>query len=113
MCTSSLTFFRILSPSFIPGPRKLRIEVRFALSYEALKMKGKLSERATPLMTSAIKSACFSLSMTHGPAIRKRSPEPTRTLSIWNEDDKRFHRRDAEFAETFLRIVISFNDCHS
>jgi hypothetical protein len=35
-------------PSFNPGPRKLRIDVLFALSYEALKMKGKFSERTTP-----------------------------------------------------------------
>src|SRR2546428_14167927 len=31
-CTSSFTFFRMRRPSTRPGPRKLRIEVRFALS---------------------------------------------------------------------------------
>jgi len=63
------------------------------LSYEALKMKGKFKDRATPLITSAIKSACSSLSITHGPAIRKRSPDPTRTLSIWKDELKvRFPR---------------------
>ena len=48
-------------------------------------MKGKFSERVTPLMTSAMKRACFSLSITQGPAMRKRLPEPMRTLSIWKE----------------------------
>src|SRR5271157_4531649 len=75
------------------------IDVRFALSYDALKMNGKFSERATPLTISAMRSACSSLSITQGPAMRNRSPEPTRTLSIWNERVKIFHRRDAEHAE--------------
>ena len=48
-------------------------------------MNGTFSERVTPLMTSAINNACFSLSMTQGPAIRKRFPEPMRMLSIWKE----------------------------
>src|SRR5579859_3488750 len=72
-------------PSARPGPRKLRIEVRLALSYEALKINGRLSDRVTPLMTSAMKSACFSLSITHGPAMRKRLPEPMLMPSIWKE----------------------------
>src|SRR5208282_2544718 len=58
---------------------------RFALSYDALKINGKFSERTTPLMISAMRSACSSLSITHGPAIRNRSPEPTRTVSIWKD----------------------------
>src|SRR6185369_16847474 len=48
-------------------------------------MKGKFNERVTPLITSAMKRACFSLSITHGPAIRNKLPEPIRTLSIWKE----------------------------
>src|SRR6266404_779911 len=48
-------------------------------------MKGTFRDRATPLMTSAIKSACFSLSITQWPAIRKRSPAPMRTPSTWND----------------------------
>src|ERR1700690_1617100 len=36
-------------------------------------------------MPSAMNSACFSLSMTQGPAMRNRSPEPMRTPSTWNE----------------------------
>src|SRR5205807_10434651 len=61
------------------------MEVRFALSYEALKMKGKLSERVTPLMISAMRMACSSLSITHGPAMRNRSPEPTVMSPILND----------------------------
>src|SRR6266851_2626310 len=61
------------------------MEVRFALSYEALKMKGKLSERVTPLMISAMRTACSSLSITHGPAMRNRSPEPTVMSPILND----------------------------
>src|SRR5258706_10055322 len=48
-------------------------------------MKGTFRDRATPLITSAMKSVCFSLSMTQGPAIRKRSPAPMRTPSTWND----------------------------
>src|SRR5882724_12784023 len=103
---SSLTFFRIRKPSFSPGPRKLRMDVRLALSYEALKINGKFSERATPLITSAINSACFSLSITHGPAIRNRSPDPMRTLSIWNDEVKIVHRRDAEVARELFLVVV-------
>src|SRR6266849_4643250 len=74
----------------------MRIEVRFALSYEALKMNGKLRERTTPLTISAMRRACSSLSITHGPAMRNRSPAPTRTLSIWKDRVKIYYRRDAE-----------------
>jgi hypothetical protein len=53
-----------------------------------LKMNGTFSERVTPLMTSAIKSACLSLSITQGPAMRNRLPEPTWMPSTWKESDK-------------------------
>src|SRR5260370_35095680 len=48
-------------------------------------MKVTFKARVMPLMTAAIKSACSPLSITHGPAIRNRSPEPTRTLSSWKD----------------------------
>src|SRR5882724_4349697 len=48
-------------------------------------MKGKFSDRVTPLMTSAIKIACSSLSITQGPAIRNSPPAPILTLSIWKD----------------------------
>src|SRR5208337_1625467 len=62
-------------------------------------MNGKFSERTTPLMISAMRSACSSLSITQGPAMRNRSPVPTRTLSIWKDRVKVVYRRDAEGAE--------------
>src|ERR1700674_38457 len=65
-------------------------------------MNGKLSERTTPLMISAMRSTCSSLSITQGPAMRNRSPEPTRTLSIWKDKVKTIYRRDAESAEPGL-----------
>src|SRR5208337_210770 len=48
-------------------------------------MKGTFKERVTPLITSAMNSACFSLSITQGPAMRKRPPSPIRTPSTWKE----------------------------
>src|SRR5258708_5005231 len=46
-------------------------------------MNGKPSALVTPLTISAIRIACSSLSITHGPAMRKRLPEPMRTSPIW------------------------------
>src|SRR5581483_11342193 len=48
-------------------------------------MNGTRSARATPATHSAILSACSSLSMTHGPAIRNSSPQPIFTLPTWKE----------------------------
>src|SRR6266853_4167731 len=47
-------------------------------------MNGNSSERATPLIISAMRIACSSLSMTQGPAMRKRLPLPMRTSPTWN-----------------------------
>src|SRR4051794_1834308 len=59
-------------------------------------MRGMASDLATPLMISAIRIACSSLSMTHGPAIRKRSPDPTWMSPTWKEVvmPKPFHHLD-------------------
>src|SRR5713226_8180304 len=46
-------------------------------------MNGNPSALVTPLMISAMRMACSSLSITHGPAIRKRLPEPMRTSPTW------------------------------
>src|SRR5207253_379786 len=51
--------------------------------YEALKMRGRPSERVTPLMISAMRMAWSSLSITHGPAMRKRLPPPMTALPTW------------------------------
>src|ERR1700731_3908928 len=47
-------------------------------------MNGNSSERATPLIISAMRMACSSLSMTQGPAMRNRLPLPMRTSPTWN-----------------------------
>src|SRR5579862_9876138 len=99
-------------PSVSPGPRKLRIDVRFALSYEALKMKGKFSDRVMPLMTSAMKSACFSLSITHGPAIRKRPPSPMRMPSTWKERDTSFKFQVSSFEKPQAQPIVGKNGEH-
>src|SRR5207253_11368836 len=51
--------------------------------YEALKMRGRPSKRVTPLMISAMRMAWSSLSITHGPAMRKRLPPPMTALPTW------------------------------
>src|ERR1017187_8758061 len=48
-------------------------------------MKGKFRERATPLMISAMRMACSSLSITHGPAMRNSLPAPILTWLIWKD----------------------------
>src|SRR3954463_9234308 len=63
-------------PSSMPGPRKLEMDVRLALSYDALKMYGIFSFCASAAIASAIFMACASLSITHGPAMRKSSAPP-------------------------------------
>src|SRR5688500_13745692 len=67
---------RIFNPSSMPGPRNDRSDVRFALSYDALKMSGIPQRDATFASDSAIVDACASLSMTHGPAISARGAPP-------------------------------------
>src|SRR5437870_1687176 len=47
-------------------------------------MKCRCSALATPAMHSAILSACFSLSMTHGPPMRNRPPPPISILPTLN-----------------------------
>src|SRR5882762_4065057 len=70
-------------------------------------MNGKFSERTTPLMISAMRSACSSLSITHGPAMRNRSPEPTRTLSIWKDKVKSNTAEARERRESFQVSSVS------
>ena len=55
-------------PSSRPGPRNDAPDVRFALSYDALKTNGHAGARARcRASASAMSTACASLSMTHGP----------------------------------------------
>src|SRR5580765_1442700 len=65
MCTSE----RIDSPASRPGPRKLLMLDRFALSKLALKMSGMPRRSVIVLMPSAIRIVCSCDSITHGPAI--------------------------------------------
>src|SRR5438552_7708448 len=58
---------RISQPSRTPTPRKERTEVRFALSYEALKMKTISSAAQISAIFFAIRRTNFSDSITHGP----------------------------------------------
>src|SRR5213083_611682 len=74
------TSARIWSPSLTPGPRNEDMDVRFALSYEALKMAGTPQRAVISRMAAAVSSACAALSMTHGPRINARAlPPPTDT----------------------------------
>src|SRR5215475_7298013 len=52
-------------------------------------MKGKFSARVTPLMISAMRMAWSSLSMTHGPATRKRFPAPMRVVELEGDGHER------------------------
>src|SRR6266404_4464397 len=79
--SSDLILPRIRKPSFRPGPRNPFSEDRLALSKEALKMYGNSASAAILAIFSAIVRACDSVSMTQGPAIRKRGlPAPRRSL---------------------------------
>ena len=65
----------------MPGPRNDFSDVRFALSYDALKMSGTPQRDAIFTSDSAIIDACASLSMTHGPAISARGAPPPRATA--------------------------------
>src|SRR5262245_48227527 len=68
-------------PSSRPGPRKDRPDVRFALSYEALKMNGTRDRHAMSASCPARCVAPASLSITHGPAIRTNGLPPPIEMS--------------------------------
>src|SRR4051812_40762300 len=74
--TASFTRLRTLTPSPRPGPRNDASEVRFALSYEALKMYGTPHRAAMALIARARSMAWLSLSMTQGPAMRTSGLPP-------------------------------------
>src|SRR4029453_5801762 len=72
------TSARIRSPSSRPGPRNEAIDVRFALSYDALKTTATPQRAATSRTPAAVSSACEALSMTHGPRMKASGcPPPT------------------------------------
>src|SRR5829696_2962103 len=67
------------TPSARPGPRNDLPDVRFALSYDALKMNGTRARRAMSRSASAVSMACDSPSMTQGPAMSTSGPPPRLT----------------------------------
>src|SRR4029453_1218799 len=68
-------------PSSRPGPRKDRPDVRFALSYEALKRNGTRDRTGVSASCPARCVAPASLSITHGPAIRTNGLPPPIEMS--------------------------------
>jgi hypothetical protein len=66
------------------GARNERSDVRFALSYDALKMNGTPARRAMSTSRAASSFACASLSITHGPAMSTSgAPPPIRRSPSW------------------------------
>src|SRR6185369_14101423 len=75
----SFTPCSTLSPASRPGPRKLSLEERFALSYDALKMKLTFRRLVSSLSLPAISWVSVSPSITQGPAMRKNG----RSMPTW------------------------------
>src|SRR5205823_8847140 len=75
---------RISEPSRTPIPRKERTEVRFALSYEALKMKSTFSAAQISAIFFAVRRTNFSDSITHGPRMNTGRLPPMVTLPTRN-----------------------------
>src|SRR5439155_4117318 len=75
---------RISQPSRTPTPRKERTEVRFALSYEALKTKSISSSAQISAIFFAIRRTNFSDSITHGPRMNTGRLTPIVTFSTRN-----------------------------
>src|SRR5213594_5138412 len=75
---------RISRPSRTPIPRNDRTEVRFALSYEALKMKSTSSARQISAIFFAMRHTNFSDSITHGPRMNAGRFPPIVTLPTRN-----------------------------
>src|SRR5438874_4798236 len=79
---SAFTAARIRRPSSRPGPRNDRIDVRFALSYDALKTNGTPARRVISTSRPARSRVCASLSITQGPAMSTNGiPPPTASRS--------------------------------
>jgi len=78
---------RISQPSRTPIPRNERTEVRFALSYEALKMKSTSAVAQISAILLAMRQTNFSDSITHGPRINAGRLPPILTFPICNGFD--------------------------
>src|SRR6187397_2074287 len=77
---SCFTFSSTRRPGTRPGPRYDSTDVRFALSNDALKISGTPDAAVMRTSSRAMSSACDSLSMTQGPAMRTSgAPSPSGT----------------------------------
>jgi hypothetical protein len=74
----------ISQPSRTPIPRNERTEVRFALSYDALKIKLVSSAAQISAIFFAMRQTNFSDSITHGPRINAGRCPPIVTLPMSN-----------------------------
>ncbi len=79
--TSSRTFASTSSPFCQPGPRFESTEVRFALSYEALKTNGTCRRLQIDARSRAIAAVAAKLSTRQGPAMIASSRPPITLLS--------------------------------
>src|ERR1051326_3260562 len=75
---------RISHPSRTPIPRNDRTEVRFALSYEALKMKLTSASAQISAIFLAMRQANFPASIPHGPGKKSGRSPPMVTLPTRN-----------------------------
>ena len=74
---------RIRNPSSRPGPLNEWRDVRFALSYEALKITGTSARLAISRIASAVSIAWAALSITQGPTMKASGlPPPTVIVPI-------------------------------
>src|SRR5260370_57897 len=77
------TASKVRKPACSPGPRNDLLEVRFALSKDALNTNGKARRSASSRSRSAIRNVRSCDSITQGPAIHKSGwPRPQRSLPI-------------------------------
>src|SRR6266496_6714024 len=75
---------RISQPSRTLVPRNECTEVRFALSYEALKMKSTSADTQISAIFFAMRQTNFSDSITHGPRMKAGRLPPMVTLPTRN-----------------------------
>ena len=88
-------------------PRNERTEVRFALSYDALKMNGTLSSPQISAIRRAIRQTNFSDSITHGPRMNAGDFPPI-------ADVPDFQRFSLQFAvRSYGRFVRPLLSCRA
>src|ERR1051326_5057926 len=78
---SSFTSFKSARPFSRPGPRNDSIDVRLALSNDALKTRLIFSSSRSARIVRAIASTCSRDSITHGPAMKSGGLSPPKAMS--------------------------------